>query len=155
MKKIHRNLQAYVDGELSESDRLRFESQMKEDPKLSAEVRELQSVAKALQEEHLSGLKTSEAMWQDVQRELRLQKQAPAGNAVLLKRGMWGSLAAAALITLMVWHPLADTGATSARIEFVDAHVPDAVPVVYTEPSSGWTVVWLSNAHLESTHETL
>ena len=93
--------------------------------------------------------------WGDLRERL---PQQDAARPVLTHPGWFGALgtaAAAALLGIMVWSPWGGAAPAPASVEFVDARLPESVPVVYTDGDSGWTVVWLSNANLEESNEAL
>lgn len=154
MKRIHKRWNAYLDDRLSDGERRDFEHTLADHPDLARETEAWGELRAELRSVESPEPADADDLWRDVR--ARLPERSP-GRRPARAVGWAGALgaAAAALIAVAVWFPGSTPASAPASVEFVDARLPESVPVVYTDADSGWTVVWLSNANLETSNEPL
>ncbi|GEM_PF-6758917 len=154
MKKHDQRLHAYLDGELSARERTAFEDQMARDPDLQEELSELQALSKRFGAVPPPETIPAEPVWQHVQRELRVSTGAPPRP---VWKWAWAPAAAAAMLWAMMWiQPFSSSSLPpSVIVEQVEVQADAAVPLVYTDQESGWTVVWLSTPTTQEEHAPL
>lgn len=153
MKKTEQNIHRYLDGELSPVDRKAFEARLAQDPALQAELETYRSISTQLAACPDVEPPPAERVWQDVQRGIRLASEPTAPP---VWRWTWAPAALAVVLGIVFLQPFASAPVARAVIvEEVEVSASAAVPLVYTDQDSGWTVVWLSNPTLEEENAPL
>jgi len=143
-------LQAYLDGELPESEARRFGEQLERDPEAAALLEELRRTGECLAgfEEGVKLPETREFYWSKIQREIQRREAdaAPAASAeasglAWLRRWLLPATGVAfvALIGL-----LALRGTRAASPGVVEVTQSDSGAFTYHDYSAGATLVWLS-----------
>lgn len=158
MKRWHTLWTAYLDERLSEQERRKVEARMRRKPELAREAEAWREIRSEWRAAPAPEMEDADAFWRDLRRRLpdreREAEAPPRGTVRPLWWGGLGVATAAALVAVTMWSPwTAPPVPQGTTVEYVDARLPETVPLVYTDAESGWTVVWLSNAELETSNE--
>ena len=153
MKITEQMLSAWIDEALSPEQMKAVGQAVEADPALKEKADALRSVGEQLRGISVESPVTAEKMAADVRREIRLSTDTPAER---LPWRVWVPIAACACLVMFALWPQpssqasADGSVAQAEIEFVESELPGVSPMVYTDYDSGWTVIWLDEAELES-----
>ncbi len=146
-------LQAWVDGELSESEARSLAAMASKDPAAQALVSELRAIKTALRGAEMTRAvpDSREFYWSKIQRQIeRESRQAPAPAPVPWLR-LWqrialplAGLAAAACVVLVVVKP-APSKALASPGDEITATSDAMDTMTYHDQSTGLTIVWLQD----------
>ncbi len=141
-------LQAYLDGELPESESREWAARVASDPEVAALLTELRQTRDCLagHEAEVRLPETREFFWSKVQRELQRQ-EAPARDESVAPALPWlrrwllpaSGLAAALLVGLVALRGTSPTAPAAMEVTRADSGV-----FTYDDYSAGATLVWLS-----------
>jgi anti-sigma factor RsiW len=140
-------LQAFLDGELSETDTREVAAWVARDADATALVGELKNTRNALKdfEPALKVPDSREFYWSKIKREIERTAPAPAPAETVslftwLRRVLMplGAVAALALVAMLTLH------SGGQRTVAVNSLLADAGAFTYRDESQGMTVVWLS-----------
>lgn len=148
-------LQAHLDGELPEGDRLTVESWLAQDTEAKALLAELRQTNAALSafEGEIKLPESREFFWTKIEREIRRQEPAPQAETQPAWLAGWRRFlipasALAMLAVLLVTLQTSIRGAASAS--GIVAAFDDESAFTYRDQSQGTTLVWLSYAAADS-----
>ncbi|MGA1205627.1 MAG: anti-sigma factor family protein [Opitutales bacterium] len=140
------SLSAGVDGEASPGEVRRIEALLENDPEARAYVDRLIRAREAMGGAHVSSIDGDAALESFRQ---RLAEEA-ARPAKVLHFPRYATAAAAILALGMgLWIPMRKMGDTTgtvgleSSVYMVETELENAIPVVYIDEPSGWTVVWV------------
>lgn len=157
-----------IDGELSPRRIRRLERALASSSDLKLQQEAWSRQGEYLRRRAVPRGPTPEAAWADVQRSLRLEgaSESVGGWASSLHSPLrWavatmGILVACAAVVLVLKVATVEDAPTVARaepadVEWVESDLPDAVTMVYQDPETGWTVIWVDaeeegNGHVGS-----
>jgi anti-sigma factor RsiW len=150
----HLKLQAWVDGELSESEARRLAVSVAEDPAAEALVSELRGLKTAMRGAEMACAvpDSREFFWSKIQRQIeREARQAPVPEPAPWLR-LWqrialplAGLAAAACVVLVVVKPSHPAIALASPGDEVTATSDTMDTMTYHDQSTGLTIVWLQD----------
>jgi anti-sigma factor RsiW len=144
-------LQAFVDGELPETEARDIAAWVARDADATALVKELRNTRHALStfEPDLKLPESREFFWSKIEREIRRFEPAPepaesVSLFTLLRRILVpaGALAAVVIVGLITFQQF-NTG-TAVRAVEVEVAMADSDATTYRDESEGTTLVWLS-----------
>ena len=144
-----------MDGELPAAELREFEAHLGSCPRCAA-LRDEWARYSALLREPVAPVQTAEAMWADVQRAIRRQREDGREEASVFGwRLRWAGVIIA-LVLLGAYGVGLGLRKQSARVvesaaagkpaevEFVETDVPGASALVYEDAETGWMVIWVA-----------
>jgi len=141
-------LQAYLDGELSESESREVENRLAREPDAAALLAELRQTGEALAgfEEGIQLPESREFYWSKIQRQISAPeplREATPSPAPLIQRlrRLFVPLAGLALVTVAVLVSIPSAPQENIGVE---TSLADSGAMVYHDYSAGATFVWLS-----------
>lgn len=150
-------LSAYLDGELEPTRRKTVEEWIASNPEARKELEQLRSLREAVRGAD-SELPDIGEEWKQLAAKLETSGDAYAAESsndriISFPFGL-GAAAAALLLGLVLWFTLPGTdsgaartaGALSRTVELVETDLEDSSSIVYIDPESGWTVVWVEES---------
>lgn len=150
-------LEAWFDGELTESEATRIEAQLASDPELKAHLETLKATRRAMAGTPDAPLDV-EAAWSAV--EERLEQPAPSDSRKVISfPRIVATMAAILVLGMAVWMPMRKMGgpaenqeglADESVVQMVETDLENATSIVYLDQPSGWTVVWVMEEESES-----
>jgi len=154
MKTSDLQLHAYLDDELSSTERAAFETRLERDEALRSDLEAYQSLSAAFADLPAPETVPAAPVWNAVRREIRPEPQARPAMAL---KWTWAPLTAAAVVLgAVLLNPFSSSAVPpSVIVEQVEVQADATVPLVYTDQDSGWTVVWLSKTHPQEEHAPL
>lgn len=151
MKITEQILSAWIDESLNPEKMKAVSAAVQSDPELQARAEALRAVGAVLREDSFEPPVSAERMVSDVRREIRRKESPPPFR---FPRWVWATASACAclvLVALLIPEvPKAGARVVQTEVESVDSALPGVSPMVYTDHDSGWTVIWLDGAELES-----
>jgi len=145
-----------MDGELSPRRAARLQAHLGACAGCLKTRDEWTSVGVKIRERQIPVLKSPEAAWADVRRAIRSDREERYGTEESWSIGAPLRWAAAALLVMILGSGLFLTlqkgavgmaRASGTDVEFVETGLPDAMPMVYEDSESGWTVIWVVEAN--------
>jgi anti-sigma factor RsiW len=146
-------LDAYLDGELGAGDRAAVEAWLAQDAGARAELETLRAARDAARAARAE-TPDLDAEWRQLSASLEAPAREETDRRVVpfpVPLGI-SAIAAALLLGLFVWtfRPVPDGGAGRAEqsfpaelVELVETDLEESSTIVYVDPESGWTVVWI------------
>lgn len=145
-----------LDGELSARRAARLQAHLDRCPDCFKVREDWVAVGARMRGRRIPVAKSPEAAWADVRRAIRSDQEErfEAEETWIIGAPLrWA--AAVLLIMIMgsgVFLSLQKGGVGVARaggtqVEFVETGLPDAMPMVYEDSESGWTVIWVVEAN--------
>jgi len=145
-----------MDGELSPRRAARLHEHLEACSMCRRALHVWASVGVQMRERHVPVMRTPEAVWADVQRAIRHDREEREETKEAWVLGAPLRWAATTLLIMILGSGLfltfqkspagmAQAGATG--VEFVETGLPDAAPMVYEDAESGWTVIWIVEAN--------
>lgn len=152
MKITNKMLSGWIDDGLTPKQMKIVSRAVHSDPELQARADALRSIGISLHKEPPALPITAECMAQNVRREIRLNDTRPSASIPQWVRATVISAACLLILTIVVPQINGVHAAVAqTQVEFVDSTLSGVSPMVYTDFESGWTVIWLDDAELEST----
>jgi hypothetical protein len=143
-------LEAWFDGEVSPEDCAEIERLLQDNEAARAYVNDLNKAREALQGAHVSSI-DGDAAWESFQERLDMADHRRSSR-VLSYPQLLAAAAAVMLVGMGIWFPLRKLGqideayALESTVEMVETELEGAIPIVYIDEPSGWTVVWVVEA---------
>jgi len=155
-EKAHKWISMELDGELSPHRSARLQAHLDKCPACFKAREAWLSVGNRMRERQVPVLKSPEAAWADVRRAIRSSEEERIEVEETWAIGAPLRWAAAALLVMMVGAglfagmrkgPGGLVRGGGTVVEFVETGLPDAMPMVYEDSESGWTVIWVVEAN--------
>ncbi len=147
-------LNAYVDDELNSEDRKAVEAWIAEDPQAFEELKRLKALSSQIKKADAVQQNTDEA-WQIFSTKLTSTEPAQQAKSspVVPFLASLSTIAAALLIGLLLWlaipqsksELISNVDSENFIVEMVETEIEDSSSIVYIDPESGWTVVWVES----------
>jgi len=150
-----------LDGELTAGERARLEQLLAARPEARQTLDAWDRLGDQMRRDAATiSVPDAAVAWVDIRRAIRQQEAAePEGVYApgLLGRLRWaGAVAALAVIGLLGWSafrlwekpgtPVAEWSPPANRVEWVVAGIPGATTMIYTDPETDMTVIWMDVA---------
>lgn len=145
-----------LDGELSARRAARLHEHLDKCPACFKAREDWVAVGARLRGRPVPGLKSADAAWADVRRAIRQEQEERYEAEESWVAGATLRWAAAALVVMVLGAGLflggrkgglGEVRAGGTQVEFVETGLPDAMPMVYEDSESGWTVIWVVEAN--------
>lgn len=143
-----RRLQAWFDGEVSAAECAEVEALLETDPEAQDYLDELNRTREGLNASHFRAINVDRAWTRTHDKLERLDERA--ASRVLSFPQLIAVAAAMMVLGMLLWLPFRQAGEAAAgpgglesTVLMVETDLENATPVVYIDPPSGWTVVWV------------
>ncbi len=140
-----------VDGELSALPEVKLREALESDASLKAEEAAYVEIGERRRNLEMPESPSTQKMWQDIRREIRLDAGRATESRALGSRLRWaGGTVAGILVLMMAWVVMESASSgpevyvdVPAEVEWVETDVPNASTMVYLDDDTGMTVIWL------------
>lgn len=143
--KIEQWISRDVDGELSPARKARLEKMLARDPSLAALRSQWARLARGHAAQPVPPVPAR--IQQEVMRTLRLRRRAAAAIPSFWHRPVWvGAMVSAlafAVWALLPGGPVPLPARSASAVEAVETFAPGSSAMVYEDPESGVTIVWM------------
>ena len=148
-RKLQRDVSRLRDGQLGPRRAGAVRRALAESAELAGLEATFREIGDRVRDQPVSGGRAPEAVWQDVQRAIRLGGQeagAAAGPVAWPRRWAAGALTAVAGAVVIGWmlarNPVA-AAVVPVEVEFAGTELPGATTLVYQDQETGLTVIWV------------